>query len=127
MPHWCHGRVSCPWPTRPVDMGCEKKRSLGRDYHPLCLKCQQCQRQLTPGQHAEHDEKPYCTNCYMKTCSVPEISRLKASVHQLYLEDLWLKREEEESHYGVDAVEMSLLLESVEEDLVSVMVDILFM
>ncbi|XP_055770585.1 uncharacterized protein LOC129846750 isoform X3 [Salvelinus fontinalis] len=31
----------------------EKKRSLGRDYHPLCLKCQQCQRQLTPGQHAE--------------------------------------------------------------------------
>uniref|UniRef100_A0AAZ3RE03 Cysteine-rich protein 1 n=1 Tax=Oncorhynchus tshawytscha TaxID=74940 RepID=A0AAZ3RE03_ONCTS len=45
---------------------CEKKRSLGRDYHPLCLKCQLCQRQLTPGQHAEHDEKPYCTNCYMK-------------------------------------------------------------
>lgn len=31
----------------------EKKRSLGRDYHPLCLKCQKCNRQLTPGQHAE--------------------------------------------------------------------------
>ncbi|KAK9980778.1 hypothetical protein ABG768_000366 [Culter alburnus] len=45
---------------------CEKKRSLGRDYHPLCLKCHKCKRQLTPGQHAEHDEKPYCTNCYMR-------------------------------------------------------------
>uniref|UniRef100_A0A3Q2WBV3 Cysteine-rich protein 1 n=1 Tax=Haplochromis burtoni TaxID=8153 RepID=A0A3Q2WBV3_HAPBU len=44
----------------------EKKRSLGRDYHPLCLKCQKCNRQLTPGQHAEYDEKPYCTHCYLK-------------------------------------------------------------
>ncbi|KAK6324331.1 hypothetical protein J4Q44_G00036730 [Coregonus suidteri] len=56
----------CPICGKPVYFG-EKKRSLGRDYHPLCLKCQQCQRQLTPGQHAEHDEKPFCTNCYMKT------------------------------------------------------------
>ncbi|XP_036809818.1 cysteine-rich protein 2-like isoform X5 [Oncorhynchus mykiss] len=56
----------CPICGKPVYFG-EKKRSLGRDYHPLCLKCQLCQRQLTPGQHAEHDEKPYCTNCYMKT------------------------------------------------------------
>ncbi|XP_045567216.1 cysteine-rich protein 2 isoform X1 [Salmo salar] len=55
----------CPICGKPVYFG-EKKRSLGRDYHPLCLKCQQCQRQLTPGQHAEHDEKPYCTNCYMR-------------------------------------------------------------
>ncbi|KTG00164.1 hypothetical protein cypCar_00022856 [Cyprinus carpio] len=47
------------------DVG-EKKRSLGRDYHPLCLKCHKCKRQLTAGQHAEHDEKPYCTNCYMR-------------------------------------------------------------
>lgn len=31
----------------------EKKRSLGRDYHPLCLKCQKCMRTLTAGQHAE--------------------------------------------------------------------------
>ncbi|TRY94483.1 hypothetical protein DNTS_004620 [Danionella cerebrum] len=44
----------------------EKKRSLGRDYHPLCLKCHKCKRQLTAGQHAEHDEKPYCSNCYMR-------------------------------------------------------------
>ncbi|XP_054897224.1 cysteine-rich protein 1-like [Poeciliopsis prolifica] len=44
----------------------EKKRSLGRDYHPLCLKCQKCNRQLTAGQHAEYDEKPYCTHCYLK-------------------------------------------------------------
>uniref|UniRef100_A0A673BBR7 Zgc:195282 n=1 Tax=Sphaeramia orbicularis TaxID=375764 RepID=A0A673BBR7_9TELE len=44
----------------------EKKRSLGRDYHPLCLKCQKCSRQLTAGQHAEYDEKPYCSYCYLK-------------------------------------------------------------
>lgn len=35
----------------------ERKRSLGRDYHPLCLKCQKCSRQLTAGQHAEVKKK----------------------------------------------------------------------
>ncbi|KAL2098211.1 hypothetical protein ACEWY4_007418 [Coilia grayii] len=58
----------CPICGKPVYFG-EKKRSLGRDYHPLCLKCQQCKRQLTAGQHAEHDEKPYCTICYMRSFS----------------------------------------------------------
>uniref|UniRef100_A0A674KC63 LIM zinc-binding domain-containing protein n=1 Tax=Terrapene triunguis TaxID=2587831 RepID=A0A674KC63_9SAUR len=39
----------------------ERKRSLGKDYHPLCLKCYQCKRQLSPGQHAESDkDKPSC-------------------------------------------------------------------
>uniref|UniRef100_A0A3B3SUJ8 Zgc:195282 n=1 Tax=Paramormyrops kingsleyae TaxID=1676925 RepID=A0A3B3SUJ8_9TELE len=42
----------CPICGKPVYFG-EKKRSLGRDYHPLCLKCQECKRQLNPGQHAE--------------------------------------------------------------------------
>ncbi|XP_012725593.1 cysteine-rich protein 1 isoform X2 [Fundulus heteroclitus] len=55
----------CPICGKPVYFG-EKRRSLGRDYHPLCLKCQQCKRQLTAGQHAEYDEKPFCTYCYMK-------------------------------------------------------------
>lgn len=55
----------CPICGKPVYFG-EKKRSLGRDYHPLCLKCHKCKRQLTPGQHAEHDEKPFCTNCFMR-------------------------------------------------------------
>uniref|UniRef100_A0A4W6E4J3 Cysteine-rich protein 1 n=1 Tax=Lates calcarifer TaxID=8187 RepID=A0A4W6E4J3_LATCA len=55
----------CPICGKPVYFG-EKKRSLGRDYHPLCLKCQRCNRQLTAGQHAEYDEKPYCSYCYLK-------------------------------------------------------------
>uniref|UniRef100_A0A671YP09 Cysteine-rich protein 1 n=2 Tax=Sparidae TaxID=8169 RepID=A0A671YP09_SPAAU len=55
----------CPICGKPVYFG-EKKRSLGRDYHPLCLKCQKCNRQLTAGQHAEYDEKPYCSHCYLK-------------------------------------------------------------
>lgn len=37
----------------------EKKRSLGRDYHPLCLKCQKCMRTLTAGQHAEVDKMAF--------------------------------------------------------------------
>uniref|UniRef100_A0A3P9LDM9 Cysteine-rich protein 1 n=1 Tax=Oryzias latipes TaxID=8090 RepID=A0A3P9LDM9_ORYLA len=56
----------CPTCGKPVYFG-EKKRSLGRDYHPLCLKCFRCKRQLTAGQHAEYDERPFCSNCYMKT------------------------------------------------------------
>nr|XP_057939455.1 cysteine-rich protein 1-like [Doryrhamphus excisus] len=44
----------------------EKKRSLGRDYHPLCLKCQNCKRQLMAGQHADYDDKPFCSYCDMK-------------------------------------------------------------
>ncbi|XP_028318126.1 cysteine-rich protein 1 isoform X2 [Gouania willdenowi] len=56
----------CPICGKPVYFG-EKKRSLGRDYHPLCLKCQICNRQLTAGQHAEYDEKPYCSYCYLRT------------------------------------------------------------
>ncbi|XP_077331502.1 cysteine-rich protein 1-like isoform X3 [Lithobates pipiens] len=43
----------------------ERKRSLGKDYHPLCLKCFQCKRQLTAGQHAEYNDRPYCNNCYL--------------------------------------------------------------
>ena len=31
----------------------EKKESLGNWYHPLCLKCRKCGRQLAVGSHAE--------------------------------------------------------------------------
>ncbi|XP_063152753.1 cysteine-rich protein 1-like [Candoia aspera] len=55
----------CPTCGKPVYFA-ERKRSLGKDYHPLCLKCHQCKRQLSPGQHAEYDDKPYCTHCYLQ-------------------------------------------------------------
>ncbi|XP_028568943.1 cysteine-rich protein 1-like [Podarcis muralis] len=55
----------CPVCGKPVYFA-ERKRSLGKDYHPLCLKCYHCKRQLSPGQHAEHDDKPYCTHCYLQ-------------------------------------------------------------
>ncbi|KAL8618295.1 hypothetical protein ACOMHN_061140 [Nucella lapillus] len=43
----------------------ERKTSLGRDWHPSCLRCVQCGRVLSPGQHAEHKGNPYChTPCY---------------------------------------------------------------
>jgi len=31
----------------------EKKTSLGKDWHAMCLKCKKCNKILTPGQHAE--------------------------------------------------------------------------
>ncbi|XP_025948062.1 cysteine-rich protein 1-like [Apteryx mantelli] len=55
----------CPICGKPVYFA-ERKRSLGKDYHPLCLKCCLCKRQLSPGQHAEYDDKPYCNHCYLQ-------------------------------------------------------------
>uniref|UniRef100_A0A2D4JTY3 Cysteine-rich protein 2 n=1 Tax=Micrurus paraensis TaxID=1970185 RepID=A0A2D4JTY3_9SAUR len=43
----------------------EKVTSLGKDWHKFCLKCERCNKTLTPGGHAEHDRKPYCHKpCY---------------------------------------------------------------
>ncbi|XP_041082260.1 cysteine-rich protein 3 isoform X1 [Polyodon spathula] len=50
----------CPICGKPVYFG-EKKRSLGRDYHPLCLKCFRCKSQLSPGNHAEELDSQYLT------------------------------------------------------------------
>ncbi|RUS90591.1 hypothetical protein EGW08_001679 [Elysia chlorotica] len=32
----------------------ERKTSLGREWHPSCLKCRECGKVLSPGQHAEY-------------------------------------------------------------------------
>ncbi|GFO18597.1 cysteine-rich protein 2 [Plakobranchus ocellatus] len=43
----------------------ERKTSLGREWHPSCLKCTECGKVLSPGQHAEHKGMPYCHHpCY---------------------------------------------------------------
>ncbi|BFZ03713.1 hypothetical protein BsWGS_06752 [Bradybaena similaris] len=43
----------------------ERKTSLGKEWHPNCLKCIACGKVLSPGQHAEHKGCPYCHNpCY---------------------------------------------------------------
>ncbi|CAD7679601.1 unnamed protein product [Nyctereutes procyonoides] len=43
----------------------EKVSSLGKDWHKFCLKCERCNKTLTPGGHAEHDGKPFCHKpCY---------------------------------------------------------------
>lgn len=43
----------------------ERKTSLGKDWHSACLRCEKCNKTLTPGSHAEHDGKPYCNQpCY---------------------------------------------------------------
>ncbi|XP_072618628.1 cysteine-rich protein 2 isoform X1 [Vulpes vulpes] len=45
--------------------GAEKVSSLGKDWHKFCLKCERCNKTLTPGGHAEHDGKPFCHKpCY---------------------------------------------------------------
>ncbi|CAD7679456.1 unnamed protein product [Nyctereutes procyonoides] len=48
-----------------VARGSEKVSSLGKDWHKFCLKCERCNKTLTPGGHAEHDGKPFCHKpCY---------------------------------------------------------------
>lgn len=43
----------------------ERKTSIGHDWHPECLRCQECGKILNPGQHAEHKGMPYCyMPCY---------------------------------------------------------------
>lgn len=43
----------------------ERKQSLGYDWHPECLRCEECGKRLDPGQHAEHKGVPYChVPCY---------------------------------------------------------------
>lgn len=34
----------------------ERKQSLGYDWHPECLRCEECGKRLNPGQHAEVNE-----------------------------------------------------------------------
>ncbi|KAG7155776.1 Cysteine-rich protein 2-like [Homarus americanus] len=48
-----------------IKTAAERKTSLGKDWHSFCLKCEKCNKTLTPGSHSEHQSKPYCTTpCY---------------------------------------------------------------
>jgi len=43
----------------------ERRQSLGFNWHPNCLKCEECGKILNPGTHAEHRGVPYChVPCY---------------------------------------------------------------
>ena len=43
----------------------ERRQSLGYDWHPNCLRCEECGKVLSPGTHAEHKGVPYChIPCY---------------------------------------------------------------
>lgn len=43
----------------------ERKTSMGYEWHPECLRCEECGKRLNPGQHAEHKGVPYChVPCY---------------------------------------------------------------
>ncbi|KAL6478252.1 hypothetical protein MHYP_G00140870 [Metynnis hypsauchen] len=54
----------CPRCEKPVFFA-EKVSSLGKNWHRFCLKCERCNKILSPGGHAEHDGLPYCHKpCY---------------------------------------------------------------
>lgn len=53
----------CPKCGEPV-YHAERKTILGRDWHSRCLRCDNCDKALTPGQHSAHLNKPYCNTCY---------------------------------------------------------------
>lgn len=54
----------------------ERKQSLGYDWHPECLRCEECGKRLNPGQHAEVSQtndvlfllKIHVTNIKIKIC-----------------------------------------------------------
>lgn len=47
------------------NVSAERKQSLGYDWHPECLRCEECGKRLDPGRHAEHKGVPYChVPCY---------------------------------------------------------------
>lgn len=56
------GRGRCspgPDPPRPPLPPAEKVSSLGKDWHKFCLKCERCNKTLTPGGHAEVSPLPW--------------------------------------------------------------------
>lgn len=65
----------------------EKVSSLGKDWHKFCLKCERCNKTLTPGGHAEHDGKPFCHKpCYATLFGPKGKQGLSQGLSQL----LWL-------------------------------------
>ncbi|KTF92232.1 hypothetical protein cypCar_00011098 [Cyprinus carpio] len=59
----------------------ERVSSLGKDWHRPCLKCEKCNKTLSPGSHAEHEGKPYCNNpCYSALFGPKELGSTTSSV-----------------------------------------------
>lgn len=56
---------TCPKCGKPVYFA-ERKVILGKDWHSHCLRCEECDKPLTPGQHSAHRERPYCNGCYQR-------------------------------------------------------------
>lgn len=51
--------------SRSFNNKAEQRNSLGKAWHPGCLRCEECGRRLNPGQHSEHRGIPYCNiPCY---------------------------------------------------------------
>lgn len=47
------------------EISSERKVSIGKDWHPECLRCAECGKRLNSGAHAEHKNIPYChVPCY---------------------------------------------------------------
>ncbi|XP_063684683.1 cysteine-rich protein 2-like [Bolinopsis microptera] len=44
----------------------EELKALQKIWHKMCFKCTHCSKKLTPGMETEHNDKPYCKNCYGK-------------------------------------------------------------
>jgi hypothetical protein len=55
----------CPRCDKPVYFA-ERRSSLGKEWHPTCLRCGSCDRLLSPGGLCEHLGNPYCNNCYQQ-------------------------------------------------------------
>ena len=73
LPHSFFVPSSLFLPPIPPSLPAERKTSLGKDWHPTCLRCDNCDRLLTPGKHSEVQYTCTCVHVhvymYMYTCT----------------------------------------------------------
>eukprot|EP01120_Amphizonella_sp_Union-15-10_P010651 TRINITY_DN4318_c0_g1_i1.p1 TRINITY_DN4318_c0_g1~~TRINITY_DN4318_c0_g1_i1.p1 ORF type:complete len:109 (+),score=23.61 TRINITY_DN4318_c0_g1_i1:77-403(+) len=57
------GTPKCPTCGKPVYFA-EQVLALNKPWHKQCLKCQKCNKTLSPGAFSDNNDKIYCKSCY---------------------------------------------------------------
>ncbi|KAI6656374.1 Ras association domain-containing protein 2-like isoform X1 [Oopsacas minuta] len=81
---------NCPRCGKPVFFA-ERRQSLGKHWHPWCLKCELCGKTLNPSRHSEHKGMPYCdVPCYSALFGPGGFGRGGTESHKVFgcVEDL---------------------------------------
>ena len=60
------GQETCPACKKVVYFGERAPLFLTKIYHKRCFRCSNCSNLLQAGRFLDHEEKPFCENCYRK-------------------------------------------------------------